>query len=154
MMIRFLLTLCCCFFVFKNAEAAPVDSNFAVDFIQAGNGKTKIAFDSSGRMYVTEKQGRVLLFEPNSSGGFESPIILLDISADVDSAQEAGLLGFEVDPDHSNNRFIYLFYTTSTDQRLVRYTMNGAYNGIESNSATILLSGLLFHSYSCGTSWS
>ncbi len=130
--------------------ADPVDSNFAVDAIQSGNGKTKIAFDAAGRMYVTEKQGRVLLFNPNGSGGFQAPSVLLDITADVDSGLEAGLLGFEVDPNHTTNRFIYLFYTTpeeelwdgTGDQRLVRYTMNATFDGIESGSETVLLSGL------------
>lgn len=122
--------------------AAPVDSNFAVDDIQFGNGKTKIAFDSSGRMYVTEKQGRLLLFGSNGSGGFVAPTVIMDLTASVDSGLEAGLLGFEIDPDHANNRFIYLFYTTATDQRLVRHTMNAAFDGIESGSAVILLSGL------------
>ena len=122
--------------------AAPVDSNFAVDHLQSGNGKTKVAFDSTGRMYVTEKQGRLLLFEPDGNGGFQPPAVLLDITSNVDSALEAGLLGLEVDPDHANNRFIYLFYTTATDQRLVRYTMNGTFNGITAGSETVLLSGL------------
>ncbi|MFK7910398.1 MAG: PQQ-dependent sugar dehydrogenase [Akkermansiaceae bacterium] len=134
----------------SSAHAAPVDSNFAVDVIQTGDGKTKIAFDSAGRMYVTEKKGRLLLFEPNGSGGFQVPSVLLDITANVDSGLEAGLLGFEVDPNHASNRFIYLFYTTpeqelwdgTGDQRLVRYTMNTTFTGIESGSETILLSGL------------
>ncbi|BDS06589.1 hypothetical protein NT6N_16290 [Oceaniferula spumae] len=139
---QYAITLCFCIALLAHSFAAPVDANFAVDHIHSGNGKTKIAFDASGRMYVTEKRGRVLLFEPNGSGGFQAPTVILDISANVDSTQEAGLLGFEIDPDHANNRFIYLFHTTATDQRLVRYTMNAAFNGVESGSAVILLSGL------------
>ena len=124
------------------ALAAPTDPNFAIDSLQSGNGKTKIAFDSAGRMYVTEKQGRVLLFQPDGSGGFLTPSVLLDLTASVDPSQESGLLGFEIDPDHANNRFIYLFHTTTTDQRLIRYTMDPTFDGIESGSAHILLSGL------------
>lgn len=147
---RIILLLCLFVLGLTTATGAPVDSNFAVDSIQSGNGKTKIAFDSAGRMYVTEKRGRVLLFNPDGSGGFQSPSVLLDIVADVDSGLEAGLLGFEVDPNHATNRFIYLFYTTpeevlwdgTGDQRLVRYTMNTSFDGIESGSETVLLSGL------------
>lgn len=130
--------------------AQPVNPNVAVDDLQFGNGKTKVVFDSAGRMYATEKQGRVLLFAPNGSGGFQAPSVLLDITANVDSGLEAGLLGFEVDPQHATNRFIYLFYTTpeqvqwdgSGDQRLVRYTMNATFDGIEPGSETVLLAGL------------
>ena len=137
-----LLALFLIVFSFTNTKAAPTDPNFSVDQIQFGNGKTKIAFDSAGRMYVAEKQGRLLLFNPDGSGGFLAPSILLDLTASVDPAQESGLLGLEIDPDHANNRFIYLFYTTDTDQRLVRYTMNPAFDGIQSGSTTILVSGL------------
>lgn len=139
---RFTAALCLFKALIFCAIAVPVDSNFAVDSIQSGNGKTKVAFDAVGRMYVAEKQGRVLLFDPNGSGGFQAPSVLLDITASVDPNQESGLLGFEIDPDHSNNRFIYLFYTTTTDQRLVRYTMNPTFDGIENGSTLVLLSGL------------
>lgn len=139
---RFAIALCVVKALILGAIAAPVDSNFAVDTIQSGNGKTKIAFDSSGRMYVTEKQGRVLLFEPDGSGDFQAPDILLDLTVSVDPDGEGGLLGFEIDPDHANNRFIYLFYTTTSDQRLIRYTMNSTFDGIESGSENTLLSGL------------
>ena len=139
---RFITTFYFCISLISSSFAAPVDSNFAVDHIQSGNGKTKVVFDSTGRMYVAEKQGRLLLFEPDGSGGFQVPSVLLDITSSVDSTQESGLLGLEIDPDHANNRFIYLFYTTTTDQRLVRYTMNASFNGIVTGSNTILLSDL------------
>ena len=130
-------------FLVTNTAAAPTDPNFSVDQIQFGNGKTKIAFDSAGRMYVAEKQGRLLLFNPDGSGGLQAPSVLLDLTASVDPAQESGLLGLEIDPDHANNRFIYLFYTTDTDQRLsLCHTTNPAFDGIESGSTTILVSGL------------
>lgn len=139
---RFTAALCLFKALIICAIAAPVDPNFTLDSIQSGNGKTKVAFDAAGRMYVTEKQGRVLLFNPDGSGDFLAPSVLLNITTSVDSNQESGLLGFEVDPDHANNRFIYIFYTTTTDQRLVRYTMNTTFDGIESGSTIVLLSGL------------
>lgn len=122
--------------------AQLVDRSFAIDDIQFGAGKTKIAFDSAGRLYVAEKRGRLLQFGPDGDGGFQEPVVLLDIQDQVNPSTESGLLGLALDPDLATNRFIYLFFTTDTDQRLVRYTLTAAFDAIENNSASILLSGL------------
>ncbi len=123
-------------------SAAPVDGNFTTDSIDSGAGKTKIEFDHAGRLYLTEKRGRLLRLAPNGSGGFQSPVVMLDIQSQVDFDAEGGLLGMALDPDFANNRFIYLFFTTPGDQRLVRYTFDNTFSAIESGSATVLLSGL------------
>jgi glucose/arabinose dehydrogenase/PKD repeat protein len=123
-------------------SAAPVDGNFTTDFIDSGAGRTKIEFDHAGRLYLTEKRGRVLQYAPNGTGGFQAPVVLLDIQGTVDFASEGGLLGMALDPDFANNRFLYLFYTTTTDQRLVRHTLNPAFSAMESGSAAVILSGL------------
>lgn len=123
-------------------SAAPVDGNFTTDAIDSGAGKTKIEFDHAGRLYLTEKRGRLLRLAPNGSGGFLSPVVMLDIQSEVDFEAEGGLLGMALDPDFANNRFIYLFFTTPGDQRLVRYAFDDTFSSIESGSATVLLSGL------------
>ena len=64
-------------------SAAPVDGNFTTDVIDSGAGKTKIEFDHAGRLYLTEKRGRLLRLAPNGSGGFESPVVMLDIQSQV-----------------------------------------------------------------------
>lgn len=122
--------------------AAPVDGNFTTDTVLSGAGKTKIEFDHAGRLYFTEKRGRLLRMTPNGSGGFQAAVEMLDLQSQVDSESEGGLLGMALDPDFANNRFLYLFFTTTSDQRLVRYTFDTAFAAIESGSATVLLSGL------------
>jgi glucose/arabinose dehydrogenase/PKD repeat protein len=123
-------------------SAAPVDGNFTTDIVNSGAGRTKIEFDPAGRLYLTEKRGRLLQCLPNGSGGFLAPVVLLDLQSVVNWQSEGGLLGMALDPDFANNRFLYLFYTTATDQRLVRHTLNPAFSGMEPGSATVLLSGL------------
>jgi len=124
-----------------SAAAAPVDPGFTTDGIDVGNGRTKIESDSVGRLYVTEKQGRVLLYQPNGSGAFQTPpAVILDLTGQVDPSAESGLLGLALDPDFDSNRHVYLFYTTATDQRVVRYTANAALTSLE--SPMVLLSGL------------
>lgn len=125
------------------AEAQVVisDPSFVADTIHQGNGMISIEFGPNGKMYVAEKQGRVLHFAPDGSGGFNAPSVLADLRNAVDASQESGLLGMAVDPDIANNHFIYLFYTTANDQRLVRIEVNAAFDQMVAGSETILISG-------------
>ena len=106
------------------------------------NGKTGIAFDHLGASYLIEKQGRIVRAAANGSGGFASPVVFADFVSEVSNAQEAGLLGIAIDPDYANTRYLYVFYTTASDQRLVRLRANAAFSAVEAGSATVLLSGL------------
>ena len=123
-------------------SAAPVDGNFTADYVLDGGGTTKMGFDHAGRLYMAQKRGRLMRALPNGSGGFQTAVEMLDVQSQVDSESEGGLLGMALDPDFVNNRFIYLFFTTTSDQRLVRYTFNTTFSAIESGSATVLVSGL------------
>ncbi|KKS13212.1 hypothetical protein A2617_02680 [Candidatus Daviesbacteria bacterium RIFOXYD1_FULL_41_10] len=63
-----------------------------------------IAFLPSGEMLVTERLGRVRLGEK-----------LVATLSQVKEISEGGLLGIAIDPDFSNNNFVYLYYTFSGD---------------------------------------
>lgn len=54
----------------ENAKAAPVFSvsGFVDETLYQGNGMITMRFDNAGRLWVIEKQGRVLMFEPNPGG--------------------------------------------------------------------------------------
>lgn len=115
--------------------------NFVLErFVALEFGITALDFAPSGIMYATEKQGRVLAYLPDGNGGFESPQVFLDITGETDFETEGGLLGVAVDPDHTVNRFIYLFVTTASDQRVVRYTADPS--GTRGSSPAVILSGL------------
>lgn len=106
------------------------------------NGLTAIAFDHTGAVFTTEKLGRVLRALPNGNGGFHTATLFTDLSAQVDTAAESGLLGMTLDPDFANNRFLYLFFTTASDQRLVRLTATADFSAAQAGSTLVLLSGL------------
>jgi glucose/arabinose dehydrogenase len=106
------------------------------------NGKTGISFDHLGAVYLIEKQGRVIRAAANGSGGYETPVVFADFVTEVWTDQEAGLLGVAIDPDYANSRYLYVFYSTASDQRLVRLRANSAFSAAEAGSATVLLSGL------------
>jgi PKD repeat protein len=116
------------------------DSNFISEVVHFGNGIVSIDFLPDGTLIAGEKRGVLIALTPDGSGGFNAAVELLSLS-DVSFAAERGLLGVAVDPDFSNTGHIFLFYTTSSDQRLVRYTYTGT-PPIDPGTATVILSGL------------
>jgi glucose/arabinose dehydrogenase len=79
-----------------------------------------LAFSPDGRLFVTERAGRVRIF---SAGSASSEVALtLD---DVFAQGEAGVLGITLDPEFSSTRFVYLYYTARASggavNRVVRY---------------------------------
>ncbi len=124
------------------AHAQPLHPQFISETLYTGNAMITIEFGPTGQMYVIEKRGRVLVFVPNNSGGFTTPQVFVDISARVNNVDESGLLGMALAPDFATSRNLYLFYTTTTDQRLVRIHADATLLRAEANSETVLLSGL------------
>ena len=88
-----------------NLSAQPagfIDQSYATGFAQA----VGITFDEDGRMFVSEKGGKVWIVE----NGVKSTNPLIDISEEVGNWRDFGLLGFALDPDFLVNGYIYLLY--------------------------------------------
>lgn len=82
--------------------------------------------DGSGRLLITEKQGRIRVHHPDT-GLAEEP--LLDITDRVDiSGNERGLLGLVTTPDFAQTRTLYLTYTALPEGAvtLSRFTLDSA----------------------------
>jgi glucose/arabinose dehydrogenase len=80
-----------------------------------------MAFAPDGRMFVTERPGRVRVFERGQV--LAAPALVLN---DVAATGEGGLLGIAVHPDFATNHFVFLAYTArlaggSRETRVVRY---------------------------------
>jgi aldose sugar dehydrogenase len=83
-------------------------------------------FAPDGRLFVTERVGRVLIV--NITSGMYDVALRID---GVFTSGEAGLLGLALDPDFAQNHFVYLYYSAATSQttavnRLVRYRESGS----------------------------
>lgn len=83
----------------------------------------EIAFTPDGRVFLTERPGRVRLV---TDGKLEpEPLLTLDVAA----VGEAGLLGLALYPDFNRQPWIFLYYTYAEGQslwnRVVRYTLLG-----------------------------
>jgi glucose/arabinose dehydrogenase len=79
-----------------------------------------MAFAPDGRLFVTERPGRVRIVDMTS---FSAGLALT--LGDVFAQGEAGLLGLALDPGFSQNRFVYLYYSAVAGggavNRVVRY---------------------------------
>ncbi|MCE5215357.1 MAG: PQQ-dependent sugar dehydrogenase [Methanobacterium sp.] len=88
-------------------------------------------FLPNGTMIFTERVGRVNLLENNGT-----VIKVADIN--VSQVTESGLLGVAVDPNFSQNKFIYLYYTHDNGiNRISRFILNGSLN-----NETVLLDNI------------
>ncbi len=115
---------------------------YKIEVLHTGNGMTALDFDTTGRMYACEKQGRVLVFQPDHKGGFSAPEVFADFHTNVNPEGESGLLGIALDPQFPTNHFLYVFYTANTEQRLVRLTADASFTRAVDGSELVLLSGL------------
>lgn len=82
--------------------------------------------DSTNRMFVMEKSGRVLVF-PNNSGVTQAKTFLV-INDDVTQTTYQGAFSIAFHPDFINNRFFYVYYTknplATLEYKVVRYTVS------------------------------
>lgn len=120
-------------------EPQLAQKNFVYEVIHKGSGMTALDFDSTGRMYVAEKIGRVLVFEPDGHGGFREPTVFADVTGDVDPEGESGLLGLCLDLNFAANRRLYIFYSAPKEQRLV--CLIAQPDGLRMKSQQVLLAG-------------
>lgn len=88
---------------------------------------TAMEFAPDGRLFVAEKVGRLRVIDENNGGLQTEPFV--DISDQVSSRGERGLLGIAFHPDFGNpdNAYVYVYYTqkasdgTRAHNRVVRF---------------------------------
>lgn len=96
--------------------------------------------DGSDRLVVVEQAGTVRIFANDAAT--TSTSLLLDLTAQVTSGGELGLLGFAFHPDFASNGWFYVYYTAAGPLRsvLARFTISsGDPNAADPGSETILL---------------
>jgi len=94
------------------------------------------ASDGTGRLFITEQEGTILIYDGNQILG--TPF--LDIESKVLCCGERGLLGLAFHPNHSSNGFFYVNYTDNSGDTVVeRYTVSGNPNVANSNSYQVVI---------------
>jgi len=106
--------------------ALPKAQTFPPGFSQVVVGNiyypTSMAFAPDGRIFCTEKAGKVKIVK----NGVVLPTPFLLVT--VDQQGERGLSSVALDPDFNTNHFVYIYYTCTTGtihNRLSRFTANG-----------------------------
>jgi glucose/arabinose dehydrogenase len=113
--------------------AAAVPPGFVDEVVASSPNPTALAFAPDGRLLIAERPGRLWVYEDGQL--LTAPA--LDISSNVCSNSERGLLGVAVDPGFGTpgNNYVYLYYTAKVGatcdgsrddvNRVSRFTMSG-----------------------------
>lgn len=86
-----------------------------------------MTFDGIGNMYVWEKPGKVWMVQ----NGQKSANPVINITEEVSSAIDLGLLSVVTDPDFTSNGYIYLYYIV--DYHYLKYFGTPSYNSNQSD---------------------
>jgi len=74
--------------------------------------------DGTNRLFVVEQDGRIKVFENDANTNTSQ--IFLDLTVDVISGGEQGLLGLAFHPDYDMNGYFYVYYTeTGTGDSII-----------------------------------
>ncbi|MBD0369797.1 MAG: PQQ-dependent sugar dehydrogenase [Pyrinomonadaceae bacterium] len=104
-------------------NAATLPAGFTETMVASGlTNPTAMSFAPDGRLFVCQQNGQLRVIKNG---------VLLStpfVTVNVDPSGERGLLGVAFDPNFSNNRFVYVYYTTGAipmHNRVSRFTANG-----------------------------
>lgn len=97
------------------------------------------ASESDNTVYVAEREGRIVMFE-NDAGTSETEEFL-DISGQVNTSGEGGLLGFDFHPEYESNGLVYVYYTAGNPFRSVlsRFEVSEEGGTVDEDSEVILM---------------
>lgn len=122
------------------ATPVPRDPAIADEPVQTGlQAPWDLAFAPDGRMFVTERPGRVLVFEsgaPNARrlGEFTVP--------DVRAVNESGLMGIALDPAFAQNGFLYVCASRTVGQEWLNEVLRLRATGNALATDRVLLGGM------------
>jgi glucose/arabinose dehydrogenase len=119
--------------VYIQMSAQILPAGFFMSDVSIGaswNAPVGTAFTSEGqRLFVWEKDGRVYTCTREANGNYKKqsqPV--LDISDEVGSWIDHGLMGFALDPQFENNGYIYVLYVVDRHHLLTNGLASNGYN--------------------------
>jgi glucose/arabinose dehydrogenase len=102
------------------------DDDFVRIFADHLDTPWEMVFAPDGRMFVTQRPGIISVIENGNTNTW------LRLDSVVEEVGESGLFGIELDPDFSQNKYVYFAYTYSQSKsplvlvnKIVRYKDNG-----------------------------
>ena len=123
-----------------NVVAAPGDAD--IKLTQVASGLSKPVFlthagDNSGRLFIVEKTGRIRILK----NGAVSSTPFLAIPSQVSAGYEQGLLGLAFHPSFTVNRKLYVNFTDTAGDTIVREyrTCSSNPNAVCTSTARLIL---------------
>ena len=117
---KMLIAILC--LVYIQSWGQQFKSGYTADIIADGLNPVAMTIDHHGRIWMIEKDGRVLIMNENEQ-------LLPDpfVTIAVDDYNERGLLGITLHPDFDEHPYVYLYYTAPglNRNRVSRFTANG-----------------------------
>ncbi len=94
---------------------------------------TRMDFAADGRIFFSERGGKVKIFKPSAPGASTGTIVVagtFDVYSGINkdgSQAESGINGFVLDPAFASNHYIYIDYAPKNDSawHVSRFTMTG-----------------------------
>src|SRR5262245_20326433 len=122
------------------AQAAPTLAALTLEPVLSGLASPLFvthASDGSGRLFVVEQPGVILVLQP----GATAPTVFLDIQSKVIFSGERGLLGLAFHPGYETNRRFFVDYTRRPDGATViaEYQASAADPNVADTTETVLL---------------
>lgn len=101
--------------------AATLPTGFAETQIVSNLDPTSMELAPDGRIFLTEKNGKVLVIKNGSL--LSTPFVTIN----VDNYNERGLQSIAFDPNFATNKYVYVFYAvpSANRNRVSRFTANG-----------------------------
>jgi glucose/arabinose dehydrogenase len=125
------LLLVCALLLPAAARAALPTFFVRTTLAQPLDAATALEITADARIFVAEREGRILLFE----GGVLQPTPVIELPADTSG--ERGLVGLALHPDFASNGYLYVYYTTLEPRnRVSRLTVVG---GVASPASEVLI---------------
>jgi len=114
-------------------SAQTLPEGFFISDVSSGsawNAPVGTVFSTNGkRLFVWEKDGRVYVCNHQADGNYTKQTqALLDISDEVGSWIDHGLIGFALDPQFENNGYIYALYVVDRHHLLTDGLSSNGYN--------------------------
>lgn len=115
-------------------------TGFAVERVGSGFSGTLYvtdARDGTGRVLVVERGGEVWFLDPET--GLRDPVAFLDVSNDVSTDGERGLLGLALAPDFETSGVFFVCVTNLAGDTEIRRYQTGADGRVDPTSEDIIL---------------
>ena len=94
--------------------------------------------NDNARLFVVEQVGRIQILDRTT--GIPNPVPFFDITLQISSGGERGLLGLAFDPNYNQNGQFYVFYTDSSGNPTVaRYLRNAVNPDLADQSTGVVL---------------